>query len=39
MNAFQYLCFGQLLSEEELNSVKAMVAERMPEGIGDTVRR
>ncbi|GBF89351.1 hypothetical protein Rsub_02229 [Raphidocelis subcapitata] len=35
LNAFQYLCFGQLLSEEELASVKAMVAERMPEGLGE----
>ncbi|KAI8463172.1 MAG: hypothetical protein J3K34DRAFT_527193 [Monoraphidium minutum] len=36
LNAFQVLCFGQPLSEEELDSVKAMVAERMPEGLGDT---
>lgn len=37
LNAFQYLCFGQPLSEDELDSVKAMVAERMPEGIGEVV--
>lgn len=36
LNAFQYLCFGQLLSAEELDSVKAMVAERMPDGLGDS---
>ncbi|KAI8466496.1 MAG: hypothetical protein J3K34DRAFT_460850 [Monoraphidium minutum] len=35
LNGFQCLCFGQPLSEEELDSVKAMVAERMPEGLGD----
>ena len=34
----QYLCFGQPLSDEELDSVKAMVAERMPEGLSDAVR-
>lgn len=38
LNEFQCLCFGQELSEEELANVKAMVAERMPEGISDAVR-
>ena len=39
LNDFQQLCFGQRLNEDELASVKAMVAERMPEGISDAVRR
>jgi hypothetical protein len=38
LNAFQFLCFGQLLSEEELGAVKAMVAERMPDGLAEGVR-
>jgi hypothetical protein len=38
LNGFQCLCFGQPLTAEELGSVKAMVAERMPEGISDAVR-
>jgi hypothetical protein len=38
LNGFQALVFGAPLAPDELGAVKAMVAERMPEGLGDAVR-
>ena len=35
LNTFQYLCFGQPLTADELGSVRRMVAERMADGLSD----
>jgi hypothetical protein len=35
LNTFQFLCFGQPLTPDELGSVRAMVAERMADGLGE----
>lgn len=36
LNNFQFLCFGQPLTADELASVRQMVAERMADGLNDT---
>eukprot|EP00879_Flechtneria_rotunda_P026651 GHRR01028442.1.p1 GENE.GHRR01028442.1~~GHRR01028442.1.p1 ORF type:complete len:119 (+),score=21.64 GHRR01028442.1:22-378(+) len=35
LNQFQFLCFGQPLTQDELASVRQMVAERMADGLND----
>jgi hypothetical protein len=35
LNTFQFLCFGQPLTPDELASVRQMVAERMADGLND----
>ena len=35
LNNFQYQCFGQPLTPDELASVRQMVAERMADGLND----
>jgi hypothetical protein len=35
LNNFQYQCFGQPLTPDELESVRQMVAERMADGLND----
>uniref|UniRef100_A0A383VCR8 Mitochondrial Rho GTPase n=1 Tax=Tetradesmus obliquus TaxID=3088 RepID=A0A383VCR8_TETOB len=35
LNTFQFLCFGQPLTPDELASVRQMVAERMADGLSD----
>jgi hypothetical protein len=38
LNTFQYVCFGQPLTAEEMGSVRQMVGERMPDGLNDQGR-
>jgi hypothetical protein len=38
LNNFQYQCFGQPLTPDELASVRQMVAERMADGLNDAGR-